>query len=282
VVILLFLLLGCDPVRHHQVSSADFHSRFQALSQSGIPEQIAQEFSLEVLVKEAPALFPYHTKYKNLHLYSDHPFKDVDAIPILVEVHHRLSDSPIYDEKRARSAFICNDEWKEELFLGSKGKIGGRAYLRAAPHVFFTKADVKNDALLSEYRPIASPRTLTYYLTHEFTHVALGEHLGMKRFEALPKWVFEGYPEFVGLGPGYTAEKAATAYKNRDPRVHGTLAEDYMRYGLMVATYLEDHSLEELLSSPPDEGSFSKLFQALVENRRERNLNTTATGEIQN
>lgn len=260
--LLTLLLWSCARVSSQPVDQASLQARYQQLSQNGTPEKIVDEYSLDVLVKQAPLFFPHHASYKGLHLYSDRPFEESDLVPILTEVHQRLSDSPIYNPDRDRSAFICNDEWKEKLYLGGLGRIGGRAYLRAAPHVFFTKADIKNDALLSPRgRPIAAPRTLTYYLAHEFTHVLLGEHLGMTRFEALPDWVFEGYPDYVGLGPGYTVAQAKQAYENRDPRVHGTLAEDYLRYGLMVATYLEKNEVEKLLTNPPDKSTFDSLFK---------------------
>jgi hypothetical protein len=262
--IIALLLFGCDPLSfrgNSEATNAQVETRYRELSESGTPENILDEYSLDELVKEAPALFGYHVKYKNLHLYSDRPFEQSDAINILIDVHARLADSPIYSDSRDWSAFVCNDTWKEDFYLGGAGRIGGRAYLRAAPHVFFTKANIEEDALISPAgRPIAPPRTFTYYLTHEFTHVLLGQHLGMEQFEGLPQWVFEGYPDFVGLGPSYTAAQAREAYDHRDPRVHGTMAEDYMKYGLMVATFLESNDVETLFADPPDESSFSELF----------------------
>ena len=255
VFLILVLWAGCSS------PPAQLSSRYSTLSKAGSPEKIIEEFSQEELVRQATVLFPYHTSYKKLHLHSDRPFEEADAVPILVEVQRRLSDSPIYNPEDSIHAFICNDGWKEELYMGGVGQIGGRAYFRTAPHVFFTKADVPNDALLSPAgRPIAPPRTFTYYLAHEFTHVMLGRHLGGQRFDEIPTWVFEGYPDYVGLGPGYTAEQARKAYEERDPRTHGTMAEDYLRYGLMVATYLESHDVQSLLDAPPDEASFSTLF----------------------
>ena len=254
--LILVLVAGCSS------PPAQLSSRYAELSQAGTPEKIVEEFSSDELVRQAAVLFPYQASYKKLYLHSDRPFEEADAVPVLVEVHRRLSDSPIYNPDNSIHGFICHDAWKEELYMGGVGQIGGRAYFRTAPHVFFTKADLPNDALLSPAgRPIAPPRTFTYYLAHEFTHVMLGQHLGGKRFDEVPLWVFEGYPDYVGLGPDYTAAQARTAYDERDPRTHGTLAEDYLRYGLMVATHLETHSVQSLLDSPPDEATFSELFQ---------------------
>ena len=71
-----------------------------------------------------------------------------------------------------------------------------------------------------------------------------------------PVWLREGYPDCVALGPGYTHAQALAAYRQRDPRVHGTMAEDYLRYGVMVAYLLEHgHPIQALLANPPDEAT---------------------------
>ena len=109
-------------------------------------------------------------------------------------------------------------------------------------------------------RPIAHPRTLTYYISHEFTHTIMGRNLSDRTWRRLPHWIFEGYPDYVGLGPEYTYEVALKAYEYRDPRVKGTMAEDYMRYGAMVAYALEKKKLtvEELFMNPPEEDELAR------------------------
>lgn len=214
-------------------------TRFAQLSVEGTPQKITQEFDRDQLIAVAEELFVYSVTRKNLTLYSDQEFDRGKAAEVLTEVERRLKASPIYDENQSHHGFICNENWRNEFFMQGTGKYGGLNYF-PRPKVFFTKAQVENDALLSPRgRPIARPRTLTYYITHEFTHSVVGFSVGKERFHVMPAWVFEGYPDYVGLGPEFTYEEAVKAYQTRDPRVNGTLAQQYMLYDVLVAFYLQ-------------------------------------------
>ena len=236
--------------------------RYAELQEKGHPQAISQEFVLAELVKEAPAMFDYETSYGNLSLYSDQPFDKTKAINILIDVDQRLKTSPIFDKNVVHRAFICNETWREELFLQGAGRIGGLNHFPTARHVFLTKARVEDDALLSPRgRPIAEPRSLSYYLAHEFTHTLIGDQVGVVEFNTMPRWLAEGYPDYVALGPNYSYQKALESYQNRDPRVHGTLAEDYLRYGVLVAYALERQRTEvtKLFENPPNEKALGDL-----------------------
>ena len=45
------------------------------------------------------------------------------------------------------------------------------------------------------------PRTLSYYLIHEITHLMVAEHVGAWRIVRMPRWVNEGFADYVALGP---------------------------------------------------------------------------------
>lgn len=229
--------------------------RYAELSRLGTPERITDEFSRDELVLNAEYLFEHFVSHDNLRLYSDRPF-DVDkGVKILKETQRRLAASPVYDPQRPHLGFVCNDAWRSEFFLQGKDKYGGLSYCSIAPRVFFAQARIDDDVVLSPRgRPIAAPRTLTYYVTHEFSHAQVRYTVGNERFSELPKWLFEGYPDFVALGPGFTYDQAVTAYENRDPRVNHTMAGDYMLYDVLTAYYLEHKKIKvsELLADPPD------------------------------
>ena len=229
--------------------------RYAELSRLGTPEKIAEEFSRDELVLNAEYLFEYFVSHDNLKLYSDRPFDLDKGARILRETQRRLSASPVYDPKRPHLGFVCNDTWRSEFFLQGKDKYGGLSYCSIAPRVFFAEARIDDDVVLSPRgRPIAAPRTLTYYVTHEFSHAVVRYTVGNERFSKLPKWLFEGYPDFVALGPDFTYDEAVTAYKNRDPRVNGTMAGDYMLYDVLTAFYLDHKKIKvnDLLADPPD------------------------------
>ncbi|MGE0489532.1 MAG: hypothetical protein AB7S38_09990 [Vulcanimicrobiota bacterium] len=227
--------------------------RYQALVKAGQPQQILSEYSRPDLVRQAPVLFPYHVDFGKLHLYSDEPFPPERGAAILAEVKRRLAASPLYHPEDTHSAFVCNERWREEYYLNGAGKLAGLNYFPTANHVFLGPARIPDDALLSPAgNPIASPRTLTYYLTHEFTHTLVGMAVA-ERTSPTPVWLREGYPDCVALGPNYTHAQALAAYHQRDPRVKATMAEDYLRYGVMVAYLLEHgHTIQDLLADPPD------------------------------
>lgn len=229
--------------------------RYAELEKLGTPEKIVEEFSRDELVLNAEYLFEFFISHGNLKLYSDHPFDLDKGLDILKEVERRLESSPLYDRDRPHLGFVCNDAWRSEFFLQGKGKYGGLSYCSIAPHVFFAKARIDDDVVLSARgKPVAAPRTLTYYVTHEFCHAVVRYTVGNSDFSKLPKWLSEGYPDFVALGPGFTYDQALTAYQHRDPRVNGTMAGDYMLYDLLTAYYLERKQIhiKNLLAHPPE------------------------------
>lgn len=230
----------------------EIRKRFQQVG-----PKVVDEYGLDALALHAPALFEHHIALENLHLYSDEPFEKKAGTDVLEKVKKKLQASPIYQSEHSHSAFICNSQWREELFLRGSGRLGGLNYFPASHHVFLTGARIEENALLSPRGfPIARPRTLSYYIAHEFTHTLIGETVGARGFYSMPHWLAEGYPDYVGLGPNYTYDQAQSAYYNRPEEVRGTLAEDYLRYGVMVSFLLETQSVDvaKLLENPPGEG----------------------------
>ncbi len=264
VIALFTFLTGCYPSRPSVLkpSSAQTTSvaarlavRYAELRRIGTPERVTEEFSREELVRNAEYLFKHSVTHGSLQFYSDTPFDREKGQEILKEAERRLSASPIYDKNQTHLGFICNTTWRSEHFLQGKAKYGGLNYFSIVPHVFFAKSRIEDDVMLSpQDRPIAPPRTLTYYVVHEFTHSMVGQAVRENRWRSLPKWLSEGYPDYVALSPGLTYKAALANYENRDPRVHGTMAEDYMLYDVLTAHYLEreDRELSDLLSNPPD------------------------------
>ena len=238
-----------------QVKSA-LARRYEELVAENREKEILDEFEREELVKEAQAIFSHGVTYKNLGLYSDLRFDEEKGMEVLKSVHTKLSASSIFDPEEEHRAFLCQRDWTEEYFLNGAGRLGGLCYFPTANHVFLTKSNVGLNALMSPRgRPIAAPRTLDYYIAHEFTHTLIGHFLGADGFQELPQWLSEGYPDVIGLGPDFTEAEAREAYDHRDPRVNGTMAEDYMKYDIMTAYYLKKQQggVEELLKNCPSE-----------------------------
>lgn len=257
---MLSLLLSCNPPSPRKAAPSPSVTtriaiRYAELGRLGTPEKITDEFSRDELVLNAEYLFEHSVSHENLKLYSDAPFDLEKGRQVLFETQRRLTASPIYDPKRPHLGFVCNDAWRSEFFLQGKDKYGGLSYCHLAPHVFFAKARIDDDVVLSpQNRPIAPPRTLTFYVTHEFAHAVVRYTVGNANFSSLPRWLSEGYPDYLGLGPDFTYPDALAAYQNRDPRVNGTMAGDYMLYDVLTAHYLDRAKVKvgDLLSDPPD------------------------------
>lgn len=169
--------------------------RWRELSEHGTPEKIVDEFALDDLILEAPSLFPHHVDWEGLSLYSDRPFEPTAGVEILRNIRARLQYSPLFNPEQRHSAFICNDEWREKLYLSGADRYGGLNYYSKNRSVFLTGADVESNALLSpQDRPIAAPRTLTYYVAHEFTHSLVFEYLKTNGLPQLKSGSAKGIP----------------------------------------------------------------------------------------
>lgn len=124
--LLLVLLVACS-------HSPALPERYQALLEAGQPQQILKEYSRPELVRQAPALFPYHANFGKLNLYCDEPFPPEQGAAILAEVKRRLSASTLYRPDDTHSAFVCNERWREEYYLNGAGKLGGLNYFPTQP-----------------------------------------------------------------------------------------------------------------------------------------------------
>jgi len=85
----------------------------------------------------------------------------------------------------------------------------------------------------------APPRTLAYVCAHELTHIIVGEHVGMSRF-SVPEWVWEGFPDYVGIEHRQSFEQLRDALGERPVDIpmmqkYGS----YPRYRLLVTYFLE-------------------------------------------
>jgi hypothetical protein len=48
---------------------------------------------------------------------------------------------------------------------------------------------------------VPPPRTLSYYLIHEITHLMVADRVGAVGIVRMPRWVNEGFADYVALGP---------------------------------------------------------------------------------
>jgi hypothetical protein len=100
-------------------------------------------------------------------------------------------------------------------------------------------------------------RTLDYYVAHEITHQLTGQALGPARYFQLPRWVREGYADYVGKGNSFQYSEARRTFLARAPEMDWNKSGQYLRFHLLVA-YLLDHqhwTVDQLLKNPPRESA---------------------------
>ncbi len=151
------------------------------------------------------------------HSYSGHgltwsavdPIDEASADQALAKAAMILADSPLGAPERSYKAFDTNNSWRTKLFFASVPKAGGVTYYPFAKReAYLSGADVASDVLIKDAYRVTPPRTLTYYLVHEFTHLRIGELTGPIEYHRLPKWIMEGICDVVALGMMDEAEIA--------------------------------------------------------------------------
>ncbi len=142
--------------------------------------------------------------------------------------------------------------------------VGGVAQYPVTPNVFLRGALIEDNRLVSPSgNPVTGDRTLDYYVAHEITHQLTGHAIGPLRFYKLPRWVREGYADYVGKGTSFDYGEAKRAFLAGTPEMDLKKSGQYGRFHLLVA-YLLDHqhwSVEQLLNNPPAQAAIEAAIK---------------------
>lgn len=209
-------------------------------------------------------LFRFSVQAQNLVLHSDRPFSQAAAEHVLDAAKKKLARSPLYSEGREYHVFVCNSRWRQILFFNKDFGAGGVAQYPVTRQVFLREAQVENNRLISPGgNPVMSDRTLDYFVAHEITHQLTGADMGPIRFYRLPRWVREGYADYVGKGDSFVYNDARLAFLAGAPEMDPKNSGLYSRFHLFVA-YVLDHqhwSVERLLRMPPAEAAVADAIR---------------------
>ena len=200
-------------------------------------------------------LFRFSVRAENLVLFSDRPFSDGAGKRVLEMADRKLSRSPLYSSRREYHVFICNSHWRQMLFFNKDYGAGGVAQYPVTAQVFLREAQVEDNRLISPGgNPVMGDRTLDYFVAHEIAHQLTGADLGPLRFYRLPRWVREGYADYVGKGDSFHYEDSKRAFLSKAPEMDPKSGL-YSRFHLFVVYFLEHRhwSVDQLLKAPPPE-----------------------------
>jgi len=148
------------------------------------------------------------------------------------------------------------------LFVRSL-EVGG-AVNPFSSNVFIRETDIKNNKILKEKEIYqAKKRPLSYYLAHEITHVMQHKISNIMPL-TIPKYIIEGYADYIGKEPDFDYDKFLQEYKEND--FFMTIESGmYNRYHLLVA-YLMDKkgmSFREIVEKKPSREEVERLINEL-------------------
>ncbi len=110
--------------------------------------------------------------------------------------------SPLGLPEEGVDVWLVDEGWPVRLFFaGSPGASGLTYPVASTRNVFLRHADLGRNRLVRGARAVPPPRTLGYYLVHEITHLAVAERVGRWRIVRMPRWINEGFADYVALGP---------------------------------------------------------------------------------
>jgi hypothetical protein len=198
-------------------------------------------------------LFAYHAELRRLSLRSDRPFDSAHGRAVLADVESRLDTSPLNDG-RHHTIYVANAPWRETLVFNLAGGAAGVNDYPLTQNVFIRHSDIDaNTVFGASGKPAAPPRTLAYYAAHEVAHSFTAERLGAAHLwnRGLPRWVREGYADYVGMGGRVDVDDLYRRWRAGDPALDVARSGQYARYRMLVAFLLDDEhwTVDQLLAS---------------------------------
>lgn len=211
-------------------------------------------------------LFAYKADYKNFTVYSDRPIdKSINAV--LDDSMMRLSRSDLYDSEKEFRLFICNDLWRLQVFSHGNGDVGALAYGDLTGDIFIRPVDIPNNKIIppESWKFAKNPftfndRPLSYYVAHEATHILESELTNRMSWRS-PRWLIEGYADYIGKGSDFDFDENLRLMKKDAPELDPNKGL-YRRFHLYVAYLLDvkKMNIKDIFASPPEE---EQIFEEL-------------------
>jgi len=211
-------------------------------------------------------LFAYAMEHGNYRVRSDRPI-DPAMAGLLDDATRRLSTSELHDPNSTFDIFICNEPWRIWLFSQSfNASAGGVSDIWLTCNIYLRESDIAANRLVPPHGRLADAdvRPLSYFIAHEATHVMQSRTFGRLMKFRYPKWLIEGYADFVAKGGSFDLEENRRLLQEDDPRLDYERSGLYRRYHLMVAMLLEKdgYTIRRLFANPPQEADVIRAIRA--------------------
>jgi len=214
-------------------------------------------------------LFANHHQFKNFNVYSDQEIaNEIDQV--LIDVLERIEQSELYETNDEFSIYFCNSKWRL-LLLTRNSSIGGLVNQGLSNNVYIRASEIEKNKIISPTKgqeiALVEERTLAYFIAHEITH-SLQTKIERFMHITTPKYIVEGYADYIGKGTSFRYEKYLNDFLQNDNTMNPSTGL-YNKYHLLIA-YLMDVkglSFREIVNL--------KLQMESVENEL-KNENTTS------
>ena len=183
------------------------------------------------------AAFAYHHAYRGFQISSDRPI-DSHIDCVIDDAIRRLETSPLYRPGEPFRVHLCNSTWRLWLYSQKfSDRSGGEADTWLTRNIYIRPVDVARNRILAPSGvgdiSDAEHRPLSYFMAHEATHILESRAFGRLMTVTHPKWMVEGYADYVGKGGDFDFEGDRRLLEQKSPVM------DYSRSGLYRIFHLE-------------------------------------------
>ena len=221
--------------------------------------------TLGALITWPEPLFSFSLGSGRIIVASDRPIPPTGGERFLRDCERLLDRSPLKAKRNRYWLYVTNDDWRQRLFFVPHPDAWGFAwYYGFGGHAFMSGADFESGRVIHWGYIGTPPRTLAYLCAHELTHVIAWEYLGLDRLH-VPRWVWEGFPDYVGIENRETFDELRDALGDRPVDIPMRVKYgSYPRYRLLVTYFIEKKgwSVDQLLQTRLTEDEATEIMRA--------------------
>jgi hypothetical protein len=203
--------------------------------------------------------FNHRMTYGQYEVLSDRPIPP-QIRQVLDDVTRSLERSELYSPGERFRIFFCNEDWRMALYSQHFSSApGGVADGWLTRNVYIRRSDIAANRLFAPQGRLADAeaRPLSYFIAHELAHVLQSRAFG--RFMALrhPRWLREGYADYVGKGGAFDLEANRRLLIAGDPALDPGRSGLHRGYHLLVAWLVDrdGRSIRDVYRDPPGEAA---------------------------
>jgi hypothetical protein len=193
-------------------------------------------------------LFGYSTSKHGITLYTREPIP-VEASHILDKIHAKLASSVLYDKDDTFRIFLCKTKAIYWL-LSPLNRYGFASSYPLTDNIVVARTNLSSNTSRT-YRT-TNKRFLSDVITHECGHVLIARRLGRQTAYFKPKWLQEGYCEYIAGSSTISNEHGNALI--RDQWEGESVPFDYYMWRRMVEYLItcEKKDIKQLMGTPHD------------------------------